>query len=265
MIIDSHEHVILPVDKQIEILDKANIDKAILFSTTPHPEKANTYSELKEETFKLYKILSGANTKAENMQRMRTANEELLKSIKSFPNRFFGFGATPLGLSINETKEWVEKCIEANGFKGVGEYTPGCIDQIKQLETVFKALQEFNKLPIWIHTFNPVTLEGIKELISLVKRYPTVKVIFGHGAGSNWQTLLDFAKCVDNAYIDTSASFSTLATKMMMKELPQKCLFSSDAPYGDPFMSRKLIEYLSDSKVTTDMVMGGNISKLLKL
>ena len=40
MIIDSHEHVMFPTELQIEKMDKAEIDKAVLFTTTPHPEKA---------------------------------------------------------------------------------------------------------------------------------------------------------------------------------------------------------------------------------
>ena len=42
MIIDSHEHLILPIKMQIKKLEEAGVDKAILFTTTPHPEKANT-------------------------------------------------------------------------------------------------------------------------------------------------------------------------------------------------------------------------------
>ena len=39
---------------------------------------------------------------------------------------------------------------------------------------------------IWVHTFNPVALGGIKILMELCQKYPTVPVIFGHMGGSNW-------------------------------------------------------------------------------
>ena len=42
MIIDSHEHVMLPTTMQIQKLDEAEVDKAILFTTTPHIEKAKS-------------------------------------------------------------------------------------------------------------------------------------------------------------------------------------------------------------------------------
>ena len=61
MIIDSHQHLILPTELQIEQMNKAGVDKAILFTTTPHPEKAKTLTEFKTEMSILFKILGGEN------------------------------------------------------------------------------------------------------------------------------------------------------------------------------------------------------------
>ncbi|BBM56507.1 hydrolase [Leptotrichia trevisanii] len=49
MIIDSHEYLMLPTELQIEKMDKAGVDKAILFTTTPHPEKAKILDEFKNK------------------------------------------------------------------------------------------------------------------------------------------------------------------------------------------------------------------------
>ena len=49
MVIDSHEHVILPTENQIELMDQSKIDKAILFTTTPHPEQSHSLQELKQQ------------------------------------------------------------------------------------------------------------------------------------------------------------------------------------------------------------------------
>ena len=40
MMIDSHEHVLWPVEKQLAKMDEAGIERAVLFGTTPHPELA---------------------------------------------------------------------------------------------------------------------------------------------------------------------------------------------------------------------------------
>jgi len=41
MIIDSHSHVFLPVEKHLEIMGNDGIDKTVLFPTIIHPEKTS--------------------------------------------------------------------------------------------------------------------------------------------------------------------------------------------------------------------------------
>ena len=43
MIVDSHQHVMLPTSMQIKKMDDAGVDKAILFTTTPHVERIRLY------------------------------------------------------------------------------------------------------------------------------------------------------------------------------------------------------------------------------
>lgn len=42
-------------------------------------------------------------------------------------------------------------------------------------------------------------------------------------------------------------------------------LVISDAPYGEPFLYRQLIEFVSPTREIANMVLGDNISRLLKL
>ena len=66
-------------------------------------------------------------------------------------------------------------------------------------------------------------------------------------------------------YLDLSAAFVSIATRMALAELPERCLFSSDAPYGEPYLYRQLIEFVSPDKRVTEMALGENISRLLEL
>lgn len=263
MIIDSHEHLMLPTNLQLKKMKEAGVDKTILFCTTPHPEKAHTIAELKNEMGALYKILAGANAKEDNLQNMKNNIQDLVTVLKQYPDKFYGFGSLPLELSLKETKEWIEKYIVFNGLKGVGEFTPGSNEQILKLEIIFQALTDFPQLPIWVHTFNPVSLDGIKILMEYAKKYPKVPVIFGHMGGYYWMDVIEFAKSASNVYIDLSAVFSPLAARIAVTELPDKCLFSSDAPYGEPSLSRQLIEYVCPSDIEKGKVLGGNILKLI--
>lgn len=263
MIIDSHEHLMLPIEMQIEKLNQAGVDKAILFSTVSHPERAKNLAELRGEMNILYRVLAGANNKEANRKRMIKNNNELAMQMKKYPERFFGFGAVPLGMSEPETSSWIEENILSNEFKGIGEFTPGSDEQIRQLEVIFQAVNNFSNLPIWVHTFNPVTISGIHILMELCEKYPSVPVIFGHMGGSNWIDVIDFAKSHKYVYLDLSAAFASIATRIAISELPERCLYSSDAPYGEPYLYRQLIEFVSPSQEVANMVLGNNILQLL--
>ena len=66
-------------------------------------------------------------------------------------------------------------------------------------------------------------------------------------------------------YLDLSAVFTTMAPAWAIRELPERVLFSSDAPYMDPAAARTLIEGLVPQSDLRDLVMGGNIARLLNL
>lgn len=263
MVIDSHEHIMVPTEIQLIKMKEAGINKAVLFCTAPHPEKANTLDELKTEMSALYKILSGVNTKEENMKRIENSIKELVNVLKQYPDKFYGFGSVPIDLSLADTVEWIEKKIILNGLKGVGEFTLGTDEQIEKLEYVFQALEKTRPLPIWIHTFNPVVLSGVRVVMRLTKEHPHIPVIFGHMGGYHWMEVIEFAKSVHNAYIDLSAAFSTLAVRMAVTELPDKCLFGSDAPYGTPMLSKQMIEYICESSAVRENILGRNILRLI--
>ena len=265
MIIDSHEHVMLPAELQVKKMEEAGIDKVILFTTGPHPEQAASYPKLKSEMNALFKILAGANSKEANIARNESGIRQLMQSLRQYPDKFYGFGAVPLGLTVDETAQWIETHIVSNGLKGIGEFTPGSDEQIGQLAPVFQALENYPRLPIWVHTFNPVTLAGLNILMELTRKHSGLTVIYGHMGGYNWMDLLDFAKNVPNAYLDTSAAFSSLAARMVISELPERSLFSSDCPYGEPLLSRQLIEYVSPSNDVARLVLGENIARILQL
>jgi hypothetical protein len=264
MIIDSHAHVMLPVEKQILMMEEASVDKTILFSTTPHIEKAYDMESLENEMQVLTNILASNTTVEDRIKNIKKTTEELKEVIDNNPAKFIGFGQVPLKLSYDETKEWISENIVKNKFYGLGELSPGP-GKIKDLEVIFKSSQELGKLPLWVHTFYPLNIDDINELIELSKKYSEVPLILGHMGGTNWLQTIKMAKENKNIYLDLSATFTTLAPTIAIKELPYRTLFSSDAPFGDPLLVRQMVERISPSKEVVDNVLGGNISRLLKL
>lgn len=265
MVIDSHQHVMVPAELQLDKMREAGLDQVILFSTAPHPEKAEGLEQLKGEMAALNKVLAGANTKEANMQRLIQNIEPLAQRIREYPGQFLGFGPVPLGLTDQEIGDWMERCVIGNGFCGAGEFTPGTEEQVRQLESIFQAVSAFKGFPVWVHTFSPVTMKGIQVLMGLCKKYPLVPVIFGHMGGTNWMEVLEFAKGHVQVYLDLSAAFTSLAARTAVREVPERCLFSSDAPYGEPYLYRQMVQYVSPTPEITRMVLGENIERLLKV
>jgi len=145
MIIDGHSHVILPVQKQIELMNEAGVNKTVLFSTSLHPETATDFSDLRKEMQRLNEIIGG---NANAIEARFAATKEQKASINLYPTRFIGFGAVPLTLNTeNAVNEYIEKEIVGNGFVGMGEFTLAS-GTIKLLAPLFKASTNYGNLPL---------------------------------------------------------------------------------------------------------------------
>lgn len=261
MIIDSHAHQIFPAEQQLRLMEEADIDLTILFTSTIHPELAGNLSELDQEMAKLYNILNGVvNPVAE---RIRALNQ-LAGAVAACPGRFLGFGSIPFGLSYQENLAWMEQYILANDFRGLGELTPAS-GQVPAMDELFRASQEVGGLPIWIHAFFPLAFADIKAILDLARRYPSVPTIIGHMGGIHWLETLKAVRDVPNVYLDMSAAFTTMSLAFAMKEYPDKCLFSSDAPYTAPALARAAVESVAGSETALKQALGDNLAALLRL
>lgn len=264
MIIDSHAHVMVPTEKQLSLMEQAGVDKIVLFATTPHPEKAADLLTFEKEIRVLTEILAGNRSLDERIESIRQITGELCGVIRQYPQHFLGFGPVPLGLGAQETADWIEDNIIANGLLGVGEFSFAS-GSVHLLKNVFDALMEIKKLPVWIHTFFPLSLQDLNAIANLAMGYPDIPIILGHMGGSNWLDAIKMAKERTNLYLDLSATFTTIAPWLAIKELPERCLFSSDAPYGNPLLARKMVELVGENRERIEMVLGGNISRLLRI
>lgn len=261
MVIDGHSHVVLPVERHIAMMDGAGVGKTVLFSTMVHPERADSAQALKAEMQKLDDILSGKRDAADARAR---AMGELRASISQYPGRFIGFASVPVALSPEDTLRQIETLFADYSYAGFGEFTLPS-GQIKLLEPVFMASSDLKKLPIWIHAFNPLTLSDIDEIAELANSYPNVPVILGHLGGSSWLESLELAKTIPNLYLDCSAWFSTLVLRIVINELPFKCIFGVDMPYGDLRIGREAVVRFAKEPHVADAVLGENIARLLEL
>lgn len=260
MIIDGHQHVFENIKEQIAINKRCKVDSAVLFPSIVHPENARTKDEFKNELTTLNRILSGEINPIE----ARIASiRQLTDSIKNSDGHFIGFGSCPFGIDLRPTSDWIEKYIISNNLRGIGELALPS-GKVNALENIFRVVQDSNKpLPLWIHTFNPLQFTDITEILTLANKYNRAKVILGHSGGSFWLEVLELVQDRKNIYMDTSASFTNYSIQFIAECLPDRCLFSSDLPYGDPSLCINQIEHVIRDKGIRSRVLGENTSELL--
>jgi uncharacterized protein len=262
MIIDSHSHVTLPVEEHLEVMNLEGIEKTILFSTVVHPETASNLAEYKGELNRLYKILRGETNP---MEARIKATYELKQTIDRHPNRFIGFGFCPIGMELEQTRQWIETQVMDNDFRGLGEFTFG-EGQVDKTENVFKAISDYDGCyPLWFHTFNPLTAKDIRELLAMAQRYPNTTIILGHGSGSFWLETLEAMADLKNVYFDISASFTTHSVRIAAALLPERVLFSVDMPYGSARVMKALVDESVKDSAVRELVYSTNIKNLLNL
>jgi predicted TIM-barrel fold metal-dependent hydrolase len=241
------------------MMKEEGIDKTVLFSTVIHPEKADSYEELKSELSKLDKILSG---EINPLEARIAATAELKQIVDANPERYIGFGPCPVGLDLSSTEKWIEKYVTGNSFKGIGEIVVG-EGGTGSMENIFKATASLRDLPLWIHTFNPLSATDIRAVLEMCEKYPSVKVIFGHGGGSHWNELLEKIKKHKNIYFDISATFTTVSVKAASQIIPDRVLFSADMPFNTYGVMKKIVYDSVDSERIREMIFSENILQLL--
>lgn len=262
MIVDGHSHITFSVEEHIREMEQAGVDKTVLFSTTFHPEHARNASEVKQEMQYLNDLLAGK--KGSMLEARKNSIKEIVTAVEQFPKHFIGFGAVPAGLSLEETNQYMEENIIKNHLAGIGEFTLGS-GQAHLLQNVFAASHEWGNLPIWIHAFYPFTLQDIKDTAAYAAEYPDIPVILGHLGGGNWIETMELAAQNPNIYIDTSAYYSTLILRTVINEIPQKCIFGVDRPFGDLELSKQGILKCAGTEAVARAVLGENIAQILKI
>jgi len=258
MIIDCHQHVVLPVTDQLALMDEAGIDKAVLLSTLPHVERATDLESFRAEMAVLGRVLAGESSGRQ------VPSQELAASVAASGGRFVAFGKVPVGLSQQDTEKALQEEVIDPGYAGVGELTFAS-DGAAALEPVFRAAADApgGPLPLLVHGFLPQTLADLRTTADLAARHPRVPVIIGVLGGLHWLETIDLLKEVPNLYLDLGSSFVSLAPRLAVAEVPERCLFGSNTPFADAYTNRVLVERVIPDAGVRRRVMGENLAELL--
>jgi predicted TIM-barrel fold metal-dependent hydrolase len=243
------------------LLDEAGVDRAVLFATRPHPERATDLASLRHEMRALADAVGGHVSGPDNF---RSAWQELDTALATYPDRFIGFRSVRLDLADEQIAAAIEQEVVGQGFRGIGELTPPP-DQAGKIEPVLRAATDHGSPPVLVHGAAPTTVGDLATLAGLASRYPTVPLVISQLGGAHWLTAIELVRDTPNMFLDLSTANIIFAVRLAINEVPERTMFGSDAPYGDPVISRMTIERVTSPGALRDRVLGGTLAELLDL
>ncbi len=262
MIIDAHSHVHDPVGLQLAALDAAGIDQAVTFVTRPHPERAATLEQLRDELLAV--LATALSGQAGGPEAYGGPLIELEEAAAAAAGRLIPFGPVPLDLPPDSASEWIQARIVSRGWRGIGELTPSP-GAFSSVGPVLAAAADHSGLPVVVHGFHPTTAEDLGELASLAARHPSVPVVIGQLGGLEWLDATELAQQTPNLWLDLATPPVAFAPRLVAAALPERVLFATNAPYGDPHTSRDLLERtITDAGLLT-AILEHNPQRLLGL
>jgi hypothetical protein len=193
----------------------------------------------------------------------RKSNDITLKAYNKYPDRFIPFGhVRPVDREMQSELMRIGKESKWKGLKlHQGEF-PLAIDEL--LWPILEMAQESG---IRICIFHCAKFR-IADEISM--DFPKITFIFTHlGRSPNYSMLSDYcaiAKQRENVYLDTSVQdhYEVLSEAVKMAGA-DKLTFGSDGCVHSPLVELTKIKTLKLPKTEEDLILGGNISRILEL
>ncbi|SFO65168.1 amidohydrolase family protein [Amycolatopsis rubida] len=116
-----------------------------------------------------------------------------------------------------------------------------------------------------VHGSAPTTEDDLSTPAALARRYPAVPLVISQLGGAHWLTAIELARETPNGYLELSAASIVFAVRLGIAELPDHTVFGSDAPYGDPALSRTTVERVTPPGELRARVLGGTMAELPRL
>jgi len=164
--------------------------------------------------------------------KMRQENDEVLRAIRAFPDRAFGF----VYLNPKHTQaslDELNRCVRDGPMVGVKLWVAQHCNA-PELDSLIARAAEL-KAPILQHTWLKVTgnLPGEStpmDLAELAARHPAATLVCGH-TGGDWEVGIRVIRPHQNVYADLAGGDPTAGfTEMAVRELgAERVLYGSDA------------------------------------
>lgn len=193
----------------------------------------------------------------------RKSNNITLEVYQKYPNRFIPFGhVRPVDCEAENELKRIGKELRWKGLKlHQGEFP---FPMMESLKSIIKKAEELEIRICLLHC------ENLKIVNELTQQFPNVTFILAHlGCYSNIGLLDEFcslARKRDNIYLDTSAvhQYYKIGDAVKMAGA-NKITFGSDGCVFSPLVELTKIKALKLSKEQEELILGKNISRILRL
>lgn len=182
-----------------------------------------------------------------------------------YPDRTLGFAVVNPWDIAGEAE--LEKCFSEYKFHGLKlnairfGYSA---DRHSVLDPFFDLCRSYKKC---------VVVHGQSDMFSLpdkwavmARSFPDVPVVLFHiGVPMMYERACELANEIPNFYLSTCGAYVPVIKMAYDIAGPEKVLFSSDAPFGDPAQEIKKIEFVVKNEIHLEMILSGNARKMMRL
>ena len=196
---------------------------------------------------------------------MREGNDLLGADLARYGDRIIGYATIPTHRLGVQACDEIRRCVERYGVRGIKIYSnPDCSVTEASSTVIFETAAELDLIVLGHFTQN--------ECDTLMQRVPEAKVIMAHMGGTpyaqgNWHLAVEVAARHENLYVDTASSMiDNGMLEYAVEHLgPEKILYGSDMPALDPWVQRAKVEGAEISAEAKQLIMGGNVQRILGL
>lgn len=197
----------------------------------------------------------------------RAGNAEAAELAARHPDRLMCFAYLhPPQFGIDVCLRHCDEAVREMGHRGLKLHPVSDSHAANSREYVYPIMEKCRELgvPIFIHTGH-VPHSGPILLADLARQFPDVDIILGHIGHAMFADACYVAKKYPNIWIDTSMNHGGQLLNALAAVGAGRLLFGSDSPTSHPIAAKSLIETLPLDQKKKDMILGGNICRLLRL
>ena len=186
----------------------------------------------------------------------KEANEEIASYVRRWPDKFIGFAKHDSRTEAGKIRNMLRHEVLELGLRGLKLHG---VPSKEMVETAAEL-----KIPILFHP------PKVNDCLDVIESNPEVSFILAHlgcFASRDWAEhvrAIDAAKRLTNLHLDTSSVVFFKFLEQAANELaPEKLLFGSDGPLVDSRVELYKIRLLKLPKEKEQLILGGNILRIL--